>query len=166
MKFKIPASWYEAVDKFDEGVHVGAGALAAHPGPDLTARQAHIGYDDGKIAFCQFVTLARRGRGMSVEELASAADIDLGELVTIEQHDPHFTPDTRSVYQLANFFSVSRPRLMALAGLTRPKNDNVVEEALKFAARSVSVAMLSDAERTILEGYVSLLREKAQSGGD
>jgi transcriptional regulator with XRE-family HTH domain len=166
MKFNIPASWYEAVDKFDEGVTVGAGGLAGHASPELAAQHAHVGRDDGRIAFYQFVTLARRGRGMSVEELASEADIDLGELLAMEQHDSHFIPDTRSVYQLANVFSVSRPKLMALAGLTRPKDDDVIGEAMKFAARSVSVQTLSDAERAILEGYVSLLNEKAKLGGD
>ncbi len=52
---------------------------------------------------------------------------------------------------------------MALAGLTRPKDDNIVGEAMKFAARSVSVQRLDDDERAILEGYVSLLNEKANS---
>jgi transcriptional regulator with XRE-family HTH domain len=163
MKFEIPASWYEAIDKLDEGTQVGAGALAAHPGPVRAVQKAPESHDEGKIAFCQFVTLSRRRRGLSVEELAQAADIDLGELVTIEQHDPHFTPDVRSVYQLANFFSVSRPRLMTLAGLTKPRNDTVVEQALKFAARSVSVEKLSSDERAILEGYVALLSEDAKS---
>ena len=161
MKFNISQTWCETTDELEQGVVIGAGALALNPGPRASSAEPQLVADERRIAFCQFVTLSRRGRGMSVEDLAAAADVDLAELVAIEQHDAHYAVDARSVYQLANFFAVSRPRMMALAGLTNPKNSAFVQEALKFAARSVSVEKLNDSERAVLEGLVTVLTERS-----
>ena len=49
---------------------------------------------------------------------------------------------------------------MQVAGLTTPKNDNLIQEAVRFAARSESVAALNQTERAALEAFVSVLSEQ------
>lgn len=164
MKINIPREWSEAKDSLEEGFTIGAGGLAMEPG-ETFHQVLSTTVDEGRIAFGQFVVFSRRKRGLTIEVLANEADVDLKELVAIEQHDPYYQPDPRTVYQLANYLEVSRAKLMTLAGLSQT-NDNVRDDALKFAARSASVEKLSPHEMTILEGYVSVLTEhKSQKEG-
>jgi len=160
MKFNISKEWCLAAAELEEGTIIGAGDLARNSGPQEFAQLTEAPPDESRIAFGQFITLARRRRQLSVEALAEATEVDIGELLAIEQHDSHFAAEPRTVYQLANYFSVSRPRLMELAGLMRPKNSAVVQEAMKFAARSVSVAELTEQEKVVLEGLVTVLTEQ------
>ena len=101
----------------------------------------------------------RRGRGWSVEKLADNADIEVGEILSIEE-DAHYFPDIRTVYQMADVFSVSQIRLMELSGLSKPKDVRFVEDAVRYAARSESIAALSDEEQAALDGLISVLSEK------
>jgi len=161
MKFYISKEWCLTAAELEAGANtLGAGILAMNPGPGEMASAPSSEGDEARIAFGQFVTLARRQRRLAIEALAKAADLDIGELLAIEQHDPHFAPEPRTVYQLANFFGVSRARLMELAGLTRPKNTAFVEQAIKFAARSASVAELNKEEQAVLEGLIKVLSEQ------
>lgn len=143
----------------EPGAIISAGAHSLHPNAKDISSQSSGEVDERRIAFGQFVTLARRKKRMTIEQLADESDIDIGELLAIEQHDAHYAPGPRTVYQLATYFDVSRTKLMALAGLLTPKNDNFVQEALKFAARSASVAELSDVEKAVLEGLVGVLSD-------
>ncbi len=159
MKFNISEEWCEAIESLEDGFVIGAGALAMDPEQPAPAREAVTDSDEGRIAFGQFVTFSRREQRLSIEDLAAKTDIDLAELIAIERLDPHYQADARSVYQLAEFFHVSRPKLMVLAGLSYRNDNNVVQEALKFAAKSVSVEQLTPTEKAVLEGYVAVLTE-------
>lgn len=157
MKFNISREWLDATNGLEERVTVGAGAYAFYPSAeDIPLRPQAVG-EEIRIAFGKFISLARRGRHLTIEDLAERADLDVAELVAIEQNDPHFIPEPRSVYQLANYFRVSTEKLMVLAGLTRPKLPGLEMAAMKFAARSASVEELSEKEIQILEGFVSVL---------
>jgi transcriptional regulator with XRE-family HTH domain len=101
----------------------------------------------------------RRKQRLTVEKLAEDAGIDVVELVEIEEDSRH-TPEPRTVYQLATHFNVPMPGLMQLAGLSKPKNARLVNEAIRFAARSEPVADLNDVERAALEALVSVLSER------
>ena len=101
----------------------------------------------------------RRQQKLSVEALAERADVDVAEVMSIEA-DAHYLPDSRTLYQLALIFKVSHKRLMGLSGLTRPKDIQYVEEAVRYAAKSESIASLSPEEQAALEGLISVLSEK------
>lgn len=142
-----------------EGNHeIGAGACAFDPTFE-PAGTTEKDTDEPSIAFGRFVRLMRRNKGLTVERLAEETDIDVSELVEIED-DLRHKPELRAVYQLANYFRVPRANLMQIAGLTAAKNDNLVQEAVRFAARSESVAELTAAERAALDAFVSVLSEQ------
>ena len=98
----------------------------------------------------------RRQRGLSLEELATGADVDVAILVEIE-NDPHHKPELRTTYQLANYFGVSRSGLMQVAGLAARKDAKLSDEAIRFAARSEPTAALTSEEKEALEAFVAVL---------
>jgi transcriptional regulator with XRE-family HTH domain len=106
--------------------------------------------------FGQLIEFARRERGFSLETLARQADVDLAELVEIER-DPKAVPEPRTVHQLADVLGLPAPKLMVLAGLTRPRDESLTEAAIRFAARSEPSATLSAAEKEVLEEFVKVL---------
>ena len=115
---------------------------------------------DVNIAFGRFVRLMRRHRQLSLEKLAEDARVEITELVEIEE-DARHRPDPRTVYQLAHHFQVPTPRLMQLAGLSERKDSQLVEHAIRFAARSEPVEKLNDVERAALEAFVVTLSERS-----
>ena len=111
------------------------------------------------IVFGRFVRLMRRKQHLTVEKLAEDAGIDVVELVEIEEDSRH-TPEPRTVYQLATQFKVPMQGLMQLAGLSKPKDSHLVNEAIRFAARSEQVVDLNEVERAALDALVSVLSER------
>ena len=93
---------------------------------------------------------------MSLEQLADDADVDMVDLVEIES-DPHHRPELRTAYQLANYFKVSQAGLMQVAGLAAPKDARLLDEGVRFAARSESIAALTPEEGAALEAFVAVL---------
>lgn len=112
-----------------------------------------------KHAFVRFLQLARRGRNLSLEQFAKKVDVDLVELLKIET-DEQYTPNIRTVHQIAEFLKIPERKLMALAGLLRVKDAQFQNAALKFAARSEPVEKLSQEEHSALEEYVKFLCER------
>lgn len=110
-----------------------------------------------KSAFARLVEYARRKRGLSVEQLAEQADVDLESIVEIETKASAM-PDARTVYQLAKTLRLAPNTLMEVAGLTTPR-PQVREAALRFAARSESTARLTHEEQEALEEFVKVLVE-------
>ena len=158
MKIEFTKEWCLNAARLETDEEISAGWLAVDPvfdGEQIQEREQ----DEPQVAFGRFVRLMRRNRGLDRETLASDADIDVGELVSIED-DPHFKPDVRTVYQLSLFFDVPRGNLLQIAGLTVPKDARIREEAVRFAARSEPVSALSAEERTALEMFVAVLSEK------
>lgn len=112
--------------------------------------------------FGRFIEYARRARGLTVEELAQRADVDLAEVVGIEQDD-HVSPTPRTVYKLAGVLQLPAGRLTEVAGLTQPRRD-IKEAALRFAARSEPTAQLTPVEREAFEEFVKVLVESSDGG--
>lgn len=113
-------------------------------------------------AFGRFVRLMRRREKLSLETLSEMVHVDISELVEIEE-DARHVADPRAVYQLAQRFRIPTPKLMQLAGLSRPKDTRLSEEAIRFAARSEPSDDLNDAERAALNAFVSVLSERSES---
>ena len=133
---------------------IGAGFVArdASPTPIEATSEANV-------VFGRFVQLMRRKQGVTLEKLAEDADVEIAELVEIED-DARHKPEPRTVYQLANHFNVPSAKLMQLAGLSAPKNTELFDAGIRFAARSESVQSLSEAQRAALEAFVSVLSEQ------
>jgi transcriptional regulator with XRE-family HTH domain len=158
MKIDFTEEWCMNMAQLEGDADIGAGFLAIDPVFDgeLMEQRAQ---DEPAVAFGRFVRLMRRSRGLSIEKLADDADVDIGELVSIED-DPHFKPEVRTVYQLSIVFDVQRANLLQIAGLTQPKNERIYEEAVRFAARSEPVVALTREEQEALETFVAVLSER------
>lgn len=140
------------------GHEVGAGMTALDPLSTAAAASADNS-DESRLALGRFVSLARRRGRLSLEDLAAKADVDVGELLSIERDAQHL-PETRTIYQLANVFGVSQRKLMGLSGLTKQKDVKYVDEAIRYAARSESIAVLTSEEEAALEGLIAVLSER------
>ena len=139
---------------------IGAGRLAIDPAFDGETVSVAASDEEGpSIAFGRFVSLMRRRRGISLEELADNADVDMSDLVEIES-DPHHKPELRTAYQLANYFNVPRSGLLQVAGLTAPKDARLFDEAVRFAARSEPMTALTPEEGAALESFVAVLSKQ------
>lgn len=158
MKIEVTKDWCMTMAQREAGAEVGAGLIAADPVFEGEA-QHEIMFDESRVALGRFVQLMRRQRKVSLERLADQADIEIAELMSIEQ-DAHYLPEPRTIYQLANTFSVSQKKLMGLSGLTKPKDVSYLEEAVRYAARSESIKELSPEEQAALDGLISVLSEK------
>lgn len=110
--------------------------------------------------FGRLIEFARRSRALSVEELAKAADIDLGELVGLEC-GADIEPTPRTVHQLAHVLGVSTGKLLVVAGLADAEDETLKEATLRFAARSEPTTKLSKPERDALDEFVKVLVERS-----
>lgn len=114
---------------------------------------------EANVAFGRFVSLMRRSRRQTLERLAEEAEVEMTELFEIEK-DSHHKPEPRTVFQLANYFSIPINRMMQLAGLSAPRDAGLQSASIRFAARSEIVEELNDIEKAALDAFVSVLSEK------
>lgn len=143
-------------DAEDQCASIAVGGLAE----ELGMFQALAG-DTPKV-FGRFIEYARRSRGLSVEALAKAADVELAEIVAIEtEHDA--VPAPRTVYQVATVLKLPPRTLTELAGLAKPRKA-LSDAAIRFAARSEPTTQLSDEEKEAFEEFVKVLVESSDGG--
>lgn len=109
-------------------------------------------------ALGKFVELSRRKRRLSLEALAEKADVDLSELVMIEMGTSE-EPAPRTIHCLAKTLHVKSERLMELAGLKCPRDTQMSGAAVRFAARSESLAALSREEGQALQEFLSAMED-------
>lgn len=114
-----------------------------------------------RIAFGTFVELWRRNLGWSPVKLAEEAGIGTEEILEIERN-PQVEPEANAVYKLAQVFRIPSKTLLELAGLIEPRTRHLHEEAVRFAARSESVAALSQQEKEAFEAFVAAIAETAR----
>lgn len=154
MKIEISKEWCVRMAQLGGDAEFGAGAIAIDPVFDGGMTQGEA--EGASLAFGRFVRLMRCNRGLTVEKLAEDADLDIAELLNIEQ-DTHYRPELRTVHQLAGFFGVQRANLLQIAGLTVARDNRLITEAVRFAARSEPTVALTPDERQALEAFVSVL---------
>lgn len=158
MRINISKEWCARMAQLEGDAEIGVGLFAIDPVFDGEAC-ANNASEEPSLAFGRLIRLMRRDRGLSVEKLAEDADVDVSELISIED-DVHFRPDVRTVYQLATTFKFDSSKLLEVAGLTTARDNAIVEEAVRFAARSEPIAALSSEERAALEAFVAILSER------
>lgn len=158
MKFDFSREWCVSKSTLEAGSEIGAGLISLGYQLTLEDELAQTS-NEARVAFARFINLNRRKMNLTYEKLAECADVEVDELNAIEQ-DINYEPEPRTIYQLATFFKVSPKKLMALSGLTKPKNTSYIDDAVRYAARSESIESLSDEELAIVEAMVSVLSEK------
>lgn len=157
MKLNITKDWCEKMARREAGAEVAAGLLAIDP--VFNESVSEDSSDEARFVLQRFIELGRRSKELSVEQLAEEADIEISELINIES-DIHHLPEPRTLYQLANVFDVSQGKLMELSGLTNAKDGDYLEDAVRYAARSESIAKLTPEEQSALDGLVSVLSKQ------
>ena len=155
MRIEVTKDWCIRMAELEADEEIGVGLVAVDPVFD---GESLAQSEEPAVAFGRFVSLMRRNRGLSVEKLADEAEVDVVELLSIEEV-AQYKPEVRTVYQLANFFELPRATLLQVAGLTLPKDSRIIEESVRFAARSEPVEALTNEERSALETFVSVLSE-------
>lgn len=160
MKLKVSKEWCMHMAQLEGDTEIGAGRLAIDPIFDEGDSLAVDCEDEVRnIAFGLLINLMRRQRGVSLEQLATEADVTVEELFEIEK-DPNYKTSLRTLYQLANYFGISRSGLIHVAGLTTRKNACLTLEAVRFAARAEATAELTPEESAALEAFVTVLSKQ------
>jgi HTH-type transcriptional regulator, competence development regulator len=124
-----------------------------YPPPPIMEKVAFV---DTRIALGAFVALWRRNQGRDTARLAEKAGLEPREILEIE-HDPYYEPEPEAIRKLAKVFGLSAKPLLQLAGPTEPRTAALRDEAVRFAARSESVAALNEHERGAFEAFVSTI---------
>ena len=157
MTHNISAEWAMKMLALDEDVTPAAGALAARFPVDEDAGSLRI--EEIRLVFGRFVNVARRQRGLTIGNLAGNADIDVGELLSIEE-DPHYEPKRRCVQGLSKALDLPLAKLMELAGLSVSKKTHCLDQIVRNAARSTPIKELTPDEQTVHDAVVEVLCEK------
>lgn len=161
MKLNLSKDWLAKRARLDDDADVGAGTFDF----GLLKNQKRIeaieatADEEPSPGFGRLINLWRREKGLSLEQLAEGARIDLSELIEIER-DLHFTPEPRTVFQLSKVLGLPSSRLLELSGNLILRDPALGKEAVRFAARSESVEKLSKDELRALEEFVKYLSEK------
>lgn len=109
-----------------------------------------------RIGFPHFLQLLRRGRGLTIDELAGKTEIDRGQLAAMEQRGE--VPEPVVLNCLSGFYDVPVQHMLRLAGLVRDQDEAFLAHASKFAAQSESFDKLTPEEKRALDGFLSYLR--------
>jgi HTH-type transcriptional regulator, competence development regulator len=166
MKLDYPKEWFERSAELegDSDVSAGGGSpwvkLKISNQPRAAMADANIKPLDTRIALGTFVELWRRDRGWDAIRLAEAAGVSPAEILEIERN-PQSEPEASAVYRLAEVFKMPSKILMELAGLIEPRTPSLRQAAVRFAARSESVAKLTPHEREAFEAFVAAISETA-----
>lgn len=161
MKIEFTKDWCLRMAQLEGDSAIGAGTYSIDP---LFERKVEMVSESGAsaelhVVFGRFVRLMRRRHGLTLEKLAMDADVGIMDLVEIED-DARHKLEPRTVYQLANYFKVPEANLMQVAGLTAPKGSRLLNEAIRFAARSDPMAQLTPEEQVALEEFVAVLSDQ------
>jgi transcriptional regulator with XRE-family HTH domain len=143
----------------DDLVRQGRVAIARALNASETATSATPDEHEGLRLLLQ---LLRRRAGLTEEQLAEAARIEVAEIRRIE-YDPAYTPMPRTVYQLEQYFRLPKRSLAKLAGMTRQPSTQFQEEVLRFAASAKAIGKLTSDEKKTLNAFVRFLASNADA---
>jgi len=123
----------------------------------MTAKDPDVG--TLRYVFQSVVNGLRRGKGLTVEELAKRLEIDPTEITAMERN-AGYRPVPLTLHKLSQFYGIPDRRLAALAGAFRVVPSDIRESASRFAAQSESFAKLTAAEKKLLDQFVKFLRSE------
>lgn len=167
MKMLISSAWLQKKIETEPDVDVGIGAQV-ESAETTDSQQTYQKTSDRlsedlfelklKNAYSLLIKNLRRAQKLSIEQLASRAEIDENELISIE-NDPTYATKPRTVHQLSEFFNVDKRRLAILAGSIKAYDESFNAQALNFAAKSNGVSVLNKDEQEILNEFVKYLNK-------
>jgi transcriptional regulator with XRE-family HTH domain len=118
--------------------------------PSAEARWGnHSVSESARASIAKFLELSRRQMHESPESLAARADVDLAELALLERGRSSLI-NPMVLRKIATALGVDAEPLLTLAGLIRPKDDELATIAAQFAARLESVKPLEPQEEQAL----------------
>lgn len=161
MKFKITKEWLEKRAALDEKAEVTAGAPSLDALVRDTAALRQTPYEQEQLAsaFGWLIRSRRLELRFSIERLAKNADLNESVLEEIE-NDVHYTPEPRTVYQLARALKLPAQRLMQLAGHVIPTDSQFTGEVVRFAARAKRIDELNEDQHEVLREFVKYLAKQ------
>jgi transcriptional regulator with XRE-family HTH domain len=115
-----------------------------------------------RVALGTLVRYLRSREGISIAELAERARVSEEELRLVE-HDPHYTARPRLLYQLSTYFNFPLQTFAQMSGATHAVDRVLYNTAVKYAAFSDDVSVLTDETREILDGLVVVLNERGRA---
>lgn len=125
---------------------------------DLAATEGGETVVHQQYAFGVFIKMLRKKDNLTVADLAARARVTTEDIHCIER-DPRHKPKPRTIHQLAGWFKLDPRRMMKLAGATVAANQNVRDEAVRFAAKSDDLSGLTADERRMLNEFVKYVNE-------
>lgn len=165
MEMQISREWLQRRIQNDPDVETDAGtpidvlkSLGMFLSPELVQP---VGGRNERLpqSFGVLIRQLRRRDQLSVEQLSKKARIDQEELRQIE-HDPHFRAKPRMVHQLSTVFKIPTRSMMVLSGAMVANDDQIGEEAERFAAKSDDLSKLTREELKLLNQFVKFLSDK------
>lgn len=143
-------AWIQRMaDKEDRCQSVVAGGLAGDLGmlEDIVSDRPRV--------LGRLVEWCRIRQGLSKEQFAKKAGIEVDELRAVEEDDQEVF-HARLVYKLSQSLKLPAEKIMVLAGLAEERDESFDQATYRFAAQS-STAKLSKDQRHILEEYVKAI---------
>ena len=119
----------------------------------MTAAEPQV--EELRHAFLLCVRMLRRRHGLTVDRLAEMTGIDRSEILAMERSNTYH-PTPLILHKLSQVYDIPQRRLMALVGAIR--DEDVSEEASRFAAQSASFSKLTQEERKVLDEFVRFLK--------
>jgi transcriptional regulator with XRE-family HTH domain len=156
MKLLISNEWLRARIEADPDIDIEAGRSISDEFSPTDATAGDRNVVQLRIALGVLVRQLRMRDGLSLSELADRIEVSEDDLRAIE-HDPHFTPRPRVIFQLSQYFKVPLSNLSQMAGVTQTISRNLYNEAVRYAARSDEVGVLTEEERRDLDAFVAAL---------
>jgi HTH-type transcriptional regulator, competence development regulator len=157
MKIDVPKEWFINGAHIEYGAEIEAGWIESeetegtvHSLPENVVSMSQ------SISFGRFVTLMRRKRGWTIQDLAEAAEIEPEELLVLE-HFPQHSPELSTVVSLAKTFSIPVQNAVKLAGLAEHRSERLREEGLRFAAQSEPKGTLTHDEEVALQAFLKVI---------
>lgn len=102
------------------------------------------------------INLLMRKHKLTEKELSEKAKISEEEIRKIE-FDPFFTPNPRTIYQLAIYFRLPQKSFAKLSGVIQNSSDEFKEGVLRFAAKSKMIGKLNKEEKKLLNEFIRFL---------
>lgn len=115
-----------------------------------------------RVALGVLVGQLRRREKLTMAELAERAQVPEDELRQVE-HDPHYTARPRLIFQLSKYFNVSLVSLSQMSGTTHAVERKLYNDAVKYAAWSDDVSVLTQEQLETLNAFVAMLNERAKA---
>ncbi len=171
--FDFPSSWLQKCDALEDGACFTAGALSLD---GLASRMAEFVKSPFVsqyllVALGTLVHQQRVEKGLSIDKLATDAEVDVGDLSLLEANGKNFLGiesrkiehiefEPRQIFNLAKVLDLPVIALNKLAGLTAANDSDLYGEAVRFAASSKGTDHLSSHERNVLKDFIRLLAKE------